>query len=184
MLGPRGIIPAYAGSTGFESTTEVDKGGSSPRTRGAQMASGAVRAASQGSSPRTRGAPWLCSHTLLAIRDHPRVRGEHHKRPTTKDGVSRIIPAYAGSTVAKDGDGRAAAESSPRTRGAPSTHPPPRACSWDHPRVRGEHVSAQSLRQTRHEIIPAYAGSTRRGSQSDQLPAGSSPRTRGARTGA
>ena len=133
-----------------------------------------------GSSPRTRGAPCRARTSAWSPGDHPRVRGEHHKRPTTKDGVSRIIPAYAGSTVAKDGDGRAAAGSSPRTRGAPSTHPPPRACSWDHPRVRGEHYFTELAKISKSGIIPAYAGSTSPRSRSARRDTRSSPRTRGA----
>ena len=131
-----------------------------------------------GSSPRTRGAPKPSPNSVTC---------------------SRIIPAYAGSTVDTNID---------------------RAEAWDHPRVRGEHdvrcVAIDSYRGSsprtrgartmkrepgpRHGIIPAYAGSTAappcsstasrdhprvRGEHVDRHdlisnPAGSSPRTRGA----
>ena len=152
--------------------------------------------------------------------DHPRIRGEHKSRgvwPVGADGSSphtrgapvdvgdhlpqlRIIPAYAGSTVAR------------RASIGPSE---------DHPRIRGEHEresplwrlspgSSPHTRGARHpppvlallrRIIPAYAGSTggggwRRPDRTDHprirgehrvephqalTTAGSSPHTRGAR---
>ena len=116
---------------------------------------------------------------MRAPRDHPRIRGEHesqedydafvqgsspHTRgtpmtPLTVWGLRGIIPAYAGSTQAR------------RRR---------RCHSWDHPRIRGEHIigggpaglTAGSSPHTRGArlrraqrcgapgIIPAYAGST------------------------
>ena len=113
------------------------------------------------------------------LRDHPRIRGEHvgsPPRPPQFQGSSphtrgarfpswrrarrsRIIPAYAGSTLKTS-----------------STAP----MDWDHPRIRGEHAAVPGRRQidggssphTRGArpaprrsrrpagIIPAYAGST------------------------
>ena len=113
--------------------------------------------------------------------DHPRIRGEHiglFRQVPSKAGSSphtrgarhqypraacreRIIPAYAGSTLAA------------RVAWVPA---------WDHPRIRGEHdtpltnvtpftgssphtrgarVHGHSLPQG-PRIIPAYAGSTSR----------------------
>ena len=132
-------------------------------------------------------------------RDHPRIRGEHeaakdlilstygsspHTRgarlivPAAYTGL-RIIPAYAGSTFA--------------VLAMP-------AVGRDHPRIRGEHVRGLLSRhahggssphtrgallrllhsRARRGIIPAYAGSTRRGSPRLAVAAGSSPHTRGA----
>ena len=150
-----------------------------PRIRGEHCDYSVLHVAEIGSSPHTRGAP-------AGARDH---------RPG-----SRIIPAYAGSTVGRR-----------------------RCCSgiWDHPRIRGEHrVRLQSLRRhggssphTRgalrvhlvrdgdDRIIPAYAGSTSPyfllifsqadhprirgehtyGAKKIALRRGSSPHTRGAR---
>ena len=113
------------------------------------------------------------------MRDHPRIRGEHERRPALlklnrgssphtrgarhfipgMDLNNGIIPAYAGSTIR-----RAAC----------------RCSKWDHPRIRGEHDLSRRLRlgatgsspHTRgarripllcsgwRRIIPAYAGST------------------------
>ena len=89
----------------------------------------------------------------------PHTRGARHL-DRRRMGRAGIIPAYAGSTGCRL---------------------PPTARSWDHPRIRGEHVSALppatafrgSSPHTRgalrdaapvlalHGIIPAYAGSTR-----------------------
>jgi len=113
------------------------------------------------------------------LRDHPRIRGEHGPNECCRDsnwgssphtrGAPRsrvclstptgIIPAYAGSTLIRGGDGRD---------------------TGDHPRIRGEHKAKQEaaakemgssphtrgarsrfvLSPPRRGIIPAYAGST------------------------
>ena len=173
-----GIIPAYAGST----TCRRGKDGrvtDHPRIRGEHRSYQWPTRDSVGSSPHTRGA---------------RSGVHRHRRP------SRIIPAYAGSTL-------------PSFRAAPR--------GGDHPRIRGEHyrqdrgprVVAGSSPHTRgapqevpddaepRRIIPAYAGSTSapkpmtrtgadhpriRGEHPGECPGatpllGSSPHTRGAR---
>ena len=111
--------------------------------------------------------------------DHPRIRGEHHRRRPVGAGRARIIPAYAGSTA----------------RRAQGLHG-----QRDHPRIRGEHGgvawmgfggtgSSPHTRGARPPalhwgalagIIPAYAGSTRVEPDQPLVPAGSSPHTRGA----
>ena len=111
-----------------------------------------------GSSPHTRGAQAVLDETYK---------------------TSRIIPAYAGSTLIR---------------------PRPSACRRDHPRIRGEHPletpgfrdgmgSSPHTRgahcELHHEagfarIIPAYAGSTCQAILHVSSLAGSSPHTRGA----
>ena len=152
--------------------------GSSPHTRGARDDI-VVRLVHIGIIPAYAGSTFPVELIDGVLEDHPRIRGEHvagfdmsvdltgsspHTRGArsqllgrTDDG--RIIPAYAGST----------------TR-APliASH------SSDHPRIRGEHAGAHTYtpsrpgssphtrgapdrrqaRQSRHGIIPAYAGST------------------------
>ena len=173
-----GIIPAYAGSTSPTASAADWAYGSSPHTRGA-------RRRRRGRSAATRIIPAYAGSTLRADRfcacrrDHPRIRGEHgdafmltvggwgsspHTRgaqsaPGHRQGIRRIIPAYAGST-------RAYCQELPK--------------SGDHPRIRGEHstvpialiATAGSSPHTRgalagfdadrraQRIIPAYAGST------------------------
>ena len=70
---------------------------------------------------------------------------------------TRIIPAYAGSTP------------SPRSS---------KVRFWDHPRIRGEHVSGFDAEGGPKRIIPAYAGSTSSGPGSRTRP-GDHPRIRG-----
>ena len=94
---PGRIIPAYAGSTSIlrrRNSTHRDH----PRIRGEHFQGRELRLRSEGSSPHTRGAR------------PPRV--VPRRKP-------RIIPAYAGSTIA----------------GVLITAVPP-----DHPRIRGEHT--------------------------------------------
>ena len=170
-----------------------------PRIRGEHTKTFSPPRAASGSSPHTRGAlrgvrrrgartriipayaGSTASHQCAPINkaDHPRIRGEHTRRrqatwrPTGSSPHTRgarrtgqpprrrsgIIPAYAGSTTA--------------------------AVVWDmedpdHPRIRGEHVVADTLLENlngssphtrgaragrpgafdRLRIIPAYAGST------------------------
>ena len=171
------IIPAYAGSTSGVCYGCVDVG-DHPRIRGEHAVVRLERQLPIGSSPHTRGAP-------------PAGAGAF--------GISRIIPAYAGSTP-------------PGSRASSSRQ--------DHPRIRGEHSyldcsiyftngSSPHTRGAhpvvlRHGdrlgIIPAYAGSTstaalirsqmpdhprirgehERKEQADEHHHGSSPHTRGA----
>ena len=77
-----GIIPAYAGSTTVSDSLLDADGGSSPRTRGAPMA-----------STSGRQSRW----------DHPRVRGEQGLSTEIPQLPLGIIPAYAGSTRNLDG---------------------------------------------------------------------------------
>ena len=193
------IIPAYAGSTrsGLGACrTPSDH----PRIRGEHLSGLYTGDGQFGSSPHTRGArnrpagstrpariiPAYAGSTRFWCRrrprdwDHPRIRGEHHRRPTPScrtrgssphtrgalalfacaNDCNGIIPAYAGSTT-----------SAPR-------YARPRA---DHPRIRGEHAARRSIlrispgssphtrgaqiiscsRFVPARIIPAYAGSTR-----------------------
>ena len=111
------IIPAYAGSTFPKSPSPAPLPGSSPHTRGARSGvhrhrrPGRIIPAYAGSTP-TSSSPGRSST------DHPRIRGEHSglarvdpqgegSSPHTRGArwvtgwrtlVSRIIPAYAGST--------------------------------------------------------------------------------------
>ena len=195
-----------------------DPRGSSPHTRGAPRETFADAEADRiipayaGSTPLAARVAWVGS-------DHPRIRGEHRQiapivcsiagsSPHTRGALGRhrrerpprrIIPAYAGSTLA-------ATIRATRPR--------------DHPRIRGEHDlqelavanaggSSPHTRGARPPIgepyknagiIPAYAGSTgrrrqiapivwdhprirgehRRTAPSRRSTRGSSPHTRGA----
>ena len=115
--GPRGIIPAYAGST-FSSVVASSSPADHPRIRGEHRILGKEHYCYGGSSPHTRGAqrrrsdggilrriiPAYAGSTTPPTRsrsrpaDHPRIRGEHVTSRKSK-------PAGAGS--------------SPHTRGAP-----------------------------------------------------------------
>ena len=151
---------------------------SSPHTRGARGI-GVFGGVPAGIIPAYAGSTNLIKVFINALRDHPRIRGEHSHRlhgrllhggssPHTRgarfwmrrrDAICGIIPAYVGST-----------ENSPRLKTA----------TGDHPRIRGEHPSRStgalnvtgSSPHTRGAppmmgergafagIVPAYAGST------------------------
>ena len=153
-----GIIPAYAGSTRRQVVAR-DVLRDHPRIRGEHACLRQSVMGRPGSSPHTRGArehdrgaapgvgiiPAYAGSTPVAFngqdrrRDHPRIRGEHRttftvstkpmgSSPHTRGALSThirarpargIIPAYAGSTALKSAT---------------------EAGSWDHPRIRGEHV--------------------------------------------
>ena len=93
---------------------------------------------------------------------------------------TRIIPAYAGSTLNETGDALREMGSSPHTRGAPRRTACRTRCQWDHPRIRGEHVAVWRDLEVPLGIIPAYAGSTNRLEIAVNGWKGSSPHTRGA----
>ena len=215
------IIPAYAGST--SQTFRGGRGaGDHPRIRGEHRELAIHRVEGLGSSPHTRGAltrtdlsarrwriiPAYAGSTChggrarSSIRDHPRIRGEHHLAGRLRPGATgssphtrgalqtgadrsigrRIIPAYAGSTTLS------------RRR---------RLLVRDHPRIRGEHIQDTPLTNvtpgssphTRGAppspsppagmggIIPAYAGSTPTPNERNPPETGSSPHTRGAPAG-
>ena len=152
--------------------------GSSPHTRGARTLKRRAQSWTRiipAYAGSTREPVYLCSN----VWDHPRIRGEHSSFPescicgvgssphtrgaqttaVTVDYATGIIPAYAGSTI------------------------PFLALlmlSWDHPRIRGEHLDSAVFMRfcrgssphtrgahdevsgflTSYGIIPAYAGST------------------------
>ena len=114
----RGIIPAYAGSTGALRSGRLRGGGSSPHTRGALPAR-------SGDRPPSRIIPAYAGSTAAAGRSRP---GRGGSSPHTRGALLRhrrarswrgIIPAYAGSTEMSTSN---------------STDAP------DHPRIRGEHM--------------------------------------------
>ena len=135
----RRIIPAYAGSTSPapippSSTTDH------PRIRGEHFSPGGLSPLLYGSSPHTRGA--------LAGFD-------------AEGGPERIIPAYAGSTVAAEWRPRTLSDH-PRIRGEhPSRSAPPHGRRGSSPHTRGARSGALLLGRV-DGIIPAYAGSTPR----------------------
>ena len=195
-----GIIPACAGSTSPVRATDPCRR-DHPRMRGEHELARPLVVKLQGSSPHARGARFDALRLALVVgiipacagstttgarnprprRDHPRMRGEHdssiesthvqpgsspHARGARLASKRRvhclgIIPACAGSTCA-----------CLRRCG----------CSWDHPRMRGEHMVELGIfeelpgssphargalyrhRPLRDEpgIIPACAGSTDR----------------------
>ena len=160
MLTGRGIIPAYAGSTG-PALRGKPPDRDHPRIRGEHCDSAPSSARRAGSSPHTRGAP-----------------------PTRFSGRPplRIIPAYAGST--QEGlVGILGAADHPRIRGEHVEAPVgSEQVDGSSPHTRGARTSCLlSVRGL--GIIPAYAGSTFRGSGGNVPYAGSSPHTRGARFG-
>ena len=175
----RGIIPAYAGNT-IRCLSARRATVDHPRVCGEHFSVASHLRVNPGSSPRMRGtlAPVIIGHVAhgiipayagntparlyrrSAVRDHPRVCGEHSER-------FRQCGRHLGS--------------SPRMRGTLATWPSPKAARRDHPRVCGEHRSAPRrsaprkgssprMRGThlvnlqlddRAGIIPAYAGNTR-----------------------
>ena len=174
------IIPAYAGSTRPSSPASAARP-DHPRIRGEHVDQMVVAELEPGSSPHTRGAlfhrscgsgrtriiPAYAGSTKFVgpkqyyLEDHPRIRGEHVAAHLLHGGQTGIIPAYAGST---------------------SAGCLPTAAPADHPRIRGEHRARRrryfrrrgSSPHTRGaplwrgsgpsgiRIIPAYAGSTKR----------------------
>ena len=171
-----GIIPAYAGNTRCETLFTVLRR-DHPRVCGEHFFVREMDAEHTGSSPRMRGtlgsaiqAPFMLgiipayagntndrTPIYRMRRDHPRVCGEHRKRPegqTAARGssprmrgthasrmisarVKGIIPAYAGNT-----------------RIATCIA----SCPWDHPRVCGEHTLGKIVRSHLRGSSPRMRG--------------------------
>ena len=173
-----GIIPACAGSTtcvqigvnrkwdhprmcgehAWAFSLTSSKSGSSPHVRGARHHLHKI-ATRHGIIPACAGSTFNASFGALQNRDHPRMCGEHaqgqwaaevrvglsphvrgaHRRQPQLRQRAGIIPACAGSTCWSRSTSRTVR---------------------DHPRMCGEHVRRQSVRQLLTGIIPACAGST------------------------
>ena len=138
-LGPRRIIPAYAGSTG-PPPAETQRRLHHPRIRGEHDKYYIKAFAIGGSSPHTRGAPAPSMPT----------------RPSW-----RIIPAYAGST-GRHHLGQATPAHHPRIRGEHRPRLQARVVRLgSSPHTRGAHFAINKGWELQR-IIPAYAGSTGR----------------------
>ena len=177
------LIPAHAGST-TTPTPSPSQTAAHPRSRGEHPPRRGIVGVGAGSSPLTRGAhgvflfgvvadglipahagsTWSPLSPLQATPAHPRSRGEHfvegcahvveggsspltrgarcRRAPTGFRG--RLIPAHAGSTW-------------------PCTVTSESASA--HPRSRGEHPEEALEVEAHVWLIPAHAGSTRRGRQ-------------------
>ena len=156
-LGPRRIIPAYAGSTG-PPPAETQRRLHHPRIRGEHDVFADQVAQTKGSSPHTRGALVMVTHTFYYIRiipayagstgpppaetqrrlHHPRIRGEHDFARSKTSRRDQSSPHTRGAR-AGGGDAPAVGRIIPAYAGstaAPSVRQP---ASRDHPRIRGEH---------------------------------------------
>ena len=126
----RRIIPAYAGSTS-RAVASCRRSWDHPRIRGEHRPKTSMPFNSLGSSPHTRGA---------------------HGDSPVGAGRSRIIPAYAGSTMV-------VVSSTGRRRDHPRLAAIALICLGSSPHTRGARAPAWCISR-RSRIIPAYAGST------------------------
>ena len=196
-----GIIPAYAGNTVTKVCLALTTLGSSPHTRGTPGSRTSrgwfawiipayagntiplanVATPKYGSSPHTRGTPGCRDGNGGLYGDHPRIRGEHQRRPTHVHQPLGIIPAYAGNTELRHAGQLAPWGSSPHTRGTPICGLRISTICRDHPRIRGEHNTNANNSAQNTGIIPAYAGNTCSRCCVYWSRSGSSPHTRGTR---
>ena len=174
------LIPAHAGKT-LGGLGEAAQGGAHPRSRGENLIPTVMQLSSVGSSPLTRGKPSSC--TL---------------RPRT----ARLIPAHAGKT-SRASRTSCQAPAHPRSRGEnPSLVTHSVGVSGSSPLTRGKPL-ARARGDRRRRLIPAHAGKTMRCrhptaqgaahprsrgenrilKSSARKKGGSSPLTRGKRTG-
>ena len=176
----RWIIPAYAGSTSTPAPLTASHR-DHPRIRGEHVIGITHVSIWKGSSPHTRGArhgrtaralrrriiPAYAGSTLGAIcpsstrTDHPRIRGEHVRRAGHARGRQGSSPHTRGAP-SREIDVEPVDRIIPAYAGSTLVHAGLTPHIQDHPRIRGEHMSC----------------STR-----DNVTAGSSPHTRGARAG-
>ena len=194
----RGIIPAYAGSTGSVRTTIPVSMGSSPHTRGA-LWHVPEPVDNLGIIPAYAGST-ASSRTMAASRgDHPRIRGEHTdagsaneigkgSSPHTRGAQLRvvaqlhvvgIIPAYAGSTGSVRTTIPVSMGSSPHTRGALWHVPEPVDNLGIIPAYAGSTASSRTMAASRGDH-PRIRGEHTDAGSANEIGKGSSPHTRGA----
>ena len=151
------IIPACAGSTpGVKvyCTSFTDH----PRMRGEHHRAAGYPSATAGSSPHARGAHVIpaprvhirgiipaCAGSTRIPRsargpsaDHPRMRGEHHRRSARGAGFRGSSPHARGAQHHRTSECQLSGII-PACAGSTSRHPNGRSHSRDHPRMRGEH---------------------------------------------
>ena len=120
-LNPTRIIPAYAGSTSSSTSGNASRR-DHPRIRGEHWSLTPAAHSRMGSSPHTRGARWrlavpCCSVGIIpayagsttrrpwrrkALRDHPRIRGEHSLYGTQLKYIKGSSPHTRGAQIAGD----------------------------------------------------------------------------------
>ena len=177
---PRGIIPAYAGST-FELAVCKHGVKDHPRVCGEHRCVIVKQRLCPGSSPRMRGAPAMSIGIDAALgiipayagstghrghhdhggRDHPRVCGEHLTYNQRAAEIMGSSPRMRGAPPRAVHVGKTAGII-PAYAGSTNGVRHYKLCKWDHPRVCGEH----------------YADDI-----SESVKSGSSPRMRGAQDG-
>ena len=171
-----GTIPACAGST-ETANTAAGMRADHPRVRGEHAPGGWRRRGGWGPSPRARGALPLGAdvpHVLGTIpacagstpgraasqtcrRDHPRVRGEHN-RPGTGPAPGRgPSPRARGAPLFSEAD-KNVVGTIPACAGSTASPVPAPSGPRDHPRVRGEHVTALLRARTRAGPSPRARG--------------------------
>ena len=133
-----------------------------------------------GSSPHARGAQFALARRAKYVWDHPRMRGEHSLVYVVIYILEGIIPACAGSTSVLNTRSAPGRGSSPHARGARKEQQNEGFAYWDHPRMRGEHLSSTGVHLLCRGIIPACAGSTYTKRELKMISEGSSPHARGA----
>ena len=155
--------------------------GSSPHTRGAHVRPYAVLE-NRGIIPAYAGSTRVRRRRCVAVRDHPRIRGEH-------SCTLALMPAIAGSSPHTRG-ARRRCRHSPHSAGiipayAGSTKNIIIACvCWsDHPRIRGEHLRSCSTVAVSLGSSPHTRGAREGGASADEG-AGDHPRIRGEHVGA
>ncbi len=195
--GPRnGTTPACAGSTLDHRGGRRLAPGPPPRARGAPAATPA-RPGLAGTTPACAGSTPARTRASVSTRDHPRVRGEHHRVNAARVSPGGPPPRARGALLVPL---RCRLERGTTPACAGSTSPPPGSARafWDHPRVRGEHYlgpcgadlslgppprargarARDVARDAPVGTTPACAGSTTTSSR-PASPSGDHPRVRG-----
>ncbi len=172
----RRFIPAHAGNRKATKSVEPSKT-VHPRARGEQRMKAAGVNKSYGSSPRTRGTGFVPAQLVGPHRFIPAHAG-NRSRPMRASRAWPVHPRARGEQPAGSLVGRHFNGSSPRTRGTE----PGDLLGADDRRFIPAHAG-NSHRQ-RHFRFPASVHPRARGEQANkgrpqQIPGGSSPRTRG-----
>ena len=188
--------PRIRGDHGMRTATSSTRVGTSPHTRGSQLASSGATV-DIGNIPAYAGITSVIGALSMAWWEHPRIRGDHDALSTVRFSVTGTSPHTRGSRLPR-GHSALNAGNIPAYAGITRMGCAGEGGGREHPRIRGDHGGGWTSRRwhqgtsphTRGSLlaalrdlsrvgnIPAYAGITRIPPRS-RFQAGEHPRIRG-----
>ena len=158
--GARGYIrsdhPRMRGEHGATSAAGWRATGSPPHARGARERDGRV-VEDRRITPACAGSTVHYSRRQQAMRDHPRMRGEHDGSRSPKQAAVGS-PPHARGAPRNELPSKPPQRITPACAGSTATSRRRTGDTWDHPRMRGEHTGCPTPRASTHGSPPHARG--------------------------